>query len=311
VIEARALDLDESDSFRLGSEGEGFSGWRAFVRGIAAELSASGRSLSGARLTIEGDLPQGGGLSSSAALAVSLALALLAVAGRDEPDRRELARLCSRVENEWVGARTGLLDQLAVLLGRAGHALRLDCRTLETELVPLDLGEWTLATLDSGAEHAHGESGLEQAPGSAGCARSDYNRRRAECERARLQLGLDSLRDATIADAGELADPLGRRVRHVITENKRVDGTVAALASGDLEAVASLLDASHRSLRDDFDVSTPEVETAIDRCRDAGAAGARIVGGGFGGSVLGLFPPSAEPPTGAVAVAPGPAARLL
>jgi galactokinase len=310
-IDASALDLGESDSFRLGSEAEAFSGWRAFVRGIAAELAAGGHSLRGACLTIEGDLPRGAGLSSSAALAVSLALALLAVAGEDQPDRRELARLCSRVENEWVGARTGLLDQLAVLLGREGHAVRLDCRTLETRAVPLDLGDWKLATLDSGAEHAHGESGFEQAPGSAGCARSGYNRRRAECERARLQLGLDSLRDATLADAAELADPLGRRVRHVITENERVDATVAALARGELEAVASLLDASHRSLRDDFDVSAPEVEQAIERCRDAGAAGARIVGGGFGGSVLGLFPPSAEPPSGAVAVAPGPAASLL
>ena len=294
-IEAGALDLAESDSFRLGSEAEGSSGWRAFVHGIAAELAAAGHSIRGARLTIEGDLPRGAGLSSSAALAASLALALLAVAGEDEPDRRELARLCSRVETEWVGARTGLLDQLAVLLGREGHALRLDCRTLETEPVPLHLGDWTLATLDSGAEHAQGA----------------YNRRRAECERARLQLGLDSLRDATLADAAELADPLGRRVRHVITENERVDATVAALARGDAEAVASLLDASHRSLRDDFDVSGPEVEQAIERCRDAGAAGTRIVGGGFGGSVLGLFPPSTEPPPGAVTVAPGPAASLL
>jgi galactokinase len=302
-VEAFAADLDERYGFELSRQspvasrqGES-SAWKRFVRGVAAELGDAGHSLGGARLTIEGDLPQGAGLSSSAALAVSLALALLAVAAEDEPDRRELARLCSRVENEWVGANTGLLDQLAVLLGREGHALRLDCRTLETEPVPLDLGDWTLATLDSGAEHAHGDSG--------------YNRRRAECERARLQLGLDSLRDATLADAGELADPLGRRVRHVITENERVDATVAALASGDLEAVASLLDASHRSLRDDFDVSTPEVEQAIERCRDAGAAGARIVGGGFGGSVLGLFPPSAEPPARAVAVAPGPAASLL
>jgi galactokinase len=293
-----------------GRRGEG-PGWQLFLRGVAAELGEAGHSLRGTRLTIESDLPQGAGLSSSAALAVSLALALLAVAGEEEPDRRELARLCSRVENEWVGARTGLLDQLAVLLGREGHALRLDCRTLETEAVPLDLGRWSLATLDSGAGHAHGGSGPEQAPGSAAGPGSGYNRRRAECERARLQLGLDSLRDATPADAAALADPLNRRVRHVITENKRVDETVTALASGDLEAVASLLDASHRSLRDDFEVSTPEVESAIERCRDAGAAGVRIVGGGFGGSVLGLFPPGTEAPAGAVTVAPGPAARLL
>jgi galactokinase len=296
-IEARAVDLGETDSFELGSEAGHNEGWRAFLRGVVAELAAAGHEPRGARLEIEGDLPRGAGLSSSAALAVSLALALLAVAGEDEPDRRSLARLCSRVENEWVGARTGLLDQLAVLLGEEGRALLLDCRTLEVEPVPLDLGEWTLATLESGSEHTHGEGG--------------YNRRRAECERATLQLGLESLRDATLADASELADPLGRRVRHVVTENQRVERTVEALGRGDLETVASLLDASHRSLRDDFDVSAPEVERAIDRCREAGAAGARLVGGGFGGSVLGLYPPSSRPPEGATEVAPGPAARLL
>ena len=293
-VESHALG--ERDAFDLSGQWtvDSGQGWRAFVRGVAAELLTAGHELRGSRLVIESDLPMGAGLSSSAAFAVGVALALL---GRDDVDRVELARLCSRVENEWVGARTGLLDQLAVLLGREGHALRLDCRTLATEDVPLELGDWSLATLDSGEGHAHGESG--------------YNARRDECERARRELGLESLREATAADAERLPAPLGARVRHVVSENERVDAAVAALRRGDLDTLGGLLDASHRSLRDDYEVSTPAVERAVEACRAAGAAGARIVGGGFGGSVLALFPPGADPPSGAVAVSPGPAARLL
>jgi len=287
------LALGERDAFELGGQEkvDTGQGWRAFVRGVAVELVAAGHQVSGARLSIDSDLPMGAGLSSSASLAVSVAFALL---GTDDADRVELARLCSRVENEWVGARTGLLDQLAVLLGREGHALRLDCRTLETGQVPLELGDWSLATLDSGEEHGEG-----------------YNQRRDECERARRELGLESLRDATEADADRLPAPLSERVRHVVTENARVDATVAALRDGDLESVGGILDASHASLRDDYEASTPGVERTLERCREAGAAGARIVGGGFGGSVLALYPPGAEPPSRSVAVSPGPAARLL
>jgi galactokinase len=305
-VEVRALG--EADEFDLDDVPREGAAWRPFVRGVAAELVAAGHEVRGARLSIDSDLPIGAGLSSSAAIAVAVAFALL---GTDDTDRVELARLCSRVENEWVGARTGLLDQLAVLLGREGHALRLDCRTLATEHVPLELGDWSLATLDSGEEHAHGESGPAQPAGSAGCAATGYNRRRDECERARRELGLESLRDASAEDAEVLSAPLGARVRHVVSENERVDSAVAALRRGDLEALGELLDASHRSLRDDYEVSVPAVERAVERCQQAGAAGARIMGGGFGGSVLALFPPGADPPTGAVAVSPGPAARLL
>ena len=297
-IEAHAADQAEDDTFAVDAPREGEAGgWRAFVRGAVGELAASGVAVRGARLQIDGDVPQGGGLSSSAALEAALCLALLAIAEAPEPaDRRELARLCSRIENDWVGARTGLLDQMASLFGTEGHAFRLDCRDLAIEPVPLDLQGWTLAVVDSGEAHSHAESG--------------YNDRRRECAEACEALGVSSLRDASPPDAEQLPEPLDRRLRHVLTENARVDAAVAALRVGDLPALGELLDASHASLRDDYEVSAPGVEATVARLKDGGAAGARIVGGGFGGSVLALFAADVEPPGDAVAVAPGPAAAL-
>jgi galactokinase len=286
-IEALATDLGESDEF---DEPTPATGWRAFVRGTVAELRAAGHEIGGVRLEIEGDLPHGAGLSSSAALEAALCLALVA-----DHDRIELAKLCSRVENDWVGAETGLLDQLAALCGEPGHAIRIDFRTLEITPVPLELGDWRLVTLDSGATHEHAGGG--------------YNERRAECRGACERLGVGSLRDAR--DEGGLPEPLNRRVRHVITENARVDETVEALAAHDLERVGRLLDASHASLRDDYEASVPEVERTVDALKQAGASGARMVGGGFGGSVLALFPPGTEPPPGAIEVGPGPPARRV
>jgi galactokinase len=266
-----------------------------YLRGALAELRAAGIEPRGCTLEVTSDLPQGAGLASSAALCVALVLALCGAAAADPPPAVELARLCSRIENEYAGAATGLLDQLACLLGEEGHAVRIDMRTLESQPVELKLAGHVLAVLDSGARRT--------------LARSGYNERRDECRRAAERLGVGSLRDAR--DGAGLPEPLGRRVRHVITENQRVDAAVAALEAGDPEALAWLLDASHRSLRDDFEVSVPEVERTVAACRDAGALGARIMGGGFGGSVLALFPPDARPPHGAIRVSPGPGARLL
>jgi len=296
-VEARAEDLGEDDAFAAAAPGRDASGWRAFVRGTVGELRAAGWPIDGARLSFAGDLPRGAGLSSSAALSTGLALALIALAGSEEGDRRELARLCSRVENDWVGAQTGLLDQLAALFGREGHALRLDCRDLSIELVPLELHGWTLAVAPSGHEHVHAGSG--------------YNERRAECRAACEALGIASLRDAPPDAPERLPAPLDRRVRHVLTENARVDASVEALRAGDLPALGALLDASHASLRDDYEVSVDAVERTVARLKQGGAAGARIVGGGFGGSVLALFPPDAEPPADAMAVLPAGPARVL
>jgi galactokinase len=242
-------------------------------------------------------VPRGAGLSSSAALEVATVLALVAVADGSPLDRTELARLCSRVEHEWVGAQTGLLDQLASVYGERDRALRIDFRSLEVAPVVLELDGYQLVTLDSGEHHANAASG--------------YNQRRAECAEACRILGVDSLRDATLDAAKQLPDPLCRRARHVINSNRRVERAVQALKRRELEQLGQLLDAAHASLRDDYEVSTPAVEATVRRLKDAGALGARIMGGGFGGHVLGLLPPDAKPPARAVSVRPGAGARVL
>jgi galactokinase len=228
---------------------------------------------------------------------VAVALALLGLAGTAPPEGRTLARLCSRAENEWVGAHTGLLDQLASIFGRRDTALRIDFRSLEIEPVPLELDGWRWVTLDSGEHHANAASG--------------YNQRRAECARACEALGIASLRDADPARAANLPSPLAERAEHVIAENERVERMVTALRTGDMAEAGRLLDASHASLRDLYEISTPAVEAAADELRRAGAAGARVVGGGFGGSVLGLLAPGARAPAAARTLSPGPGARLL
>jgi galactokinase len=299
LIEAYARDLGERDEFAL-SECDASSGWRAFVRGTAAELTRSGYALGGAQLEIDGDVPRGAGLSSSAALEVALCLALIALCAdtqTDAIDRMEVAALCARVENDWVGAHTGLLDQLASLYGAPDTALCIDFLTLELEPVPLALDGWRLVILDSGERHAHASSG--------------YNERRAECATACELLGISSLREAAREELDTLPAPLARRVLHVIEENERVRATVAALKSSDLAAVGRLLDASHESLRENYEISTPAVEVAVERLRRAGAAGARMVGGGFGGSILGLFDPATSPPQGTFEVRPSTGAHLL
>jgi galactokinase len=294
---AHALDYDEEDEFALSGPPR-TTGWRAFVRGVVVELGRAGHPLTGARLEIGSNLPQGAGLSSSAALEVALCLALLALVGVEDIDRMSLAKLCSRVESEWVGAQTGLLDQLASLYGASDTALSIDFRTLELDQIPLQLAEgWQLVTVDSGEHHAN--------------ASSAYNERRAECSRACELLGVDSLREANWSAVELLPELPRRRARHVLSENARVHNTVAALRADDLAAVGRLLNASHASLRDDYEVSTPAVEATVERLLHTGAAGARIMGGGFGGHVLGLFPPGSRVPANAREVHPGPGAHLL
>jgi galactokinase len=295
-VQAVAHDLKDRDEFSLRDPGAA-QGWRAFVHGSVAELQRLGYVLPAARVEITGDLPQGSGMSSSAALELALCLALIALAGAQPPEPADLARLGQRIENDWVGAQTGLLDQLASLSGAAGQAVLIDFRTLELEPLPLELGEHTLITLFSGESHANAASG--------------YNRRREECIEAAHRMGVESLRDALIQDLHMLPDVLARRARHVISENGRVLRAVTALRRQDFAKLGQLLDHSHTSLRDDFEVSTPAVEQTVARLKDAGALGARVVGGGFGGNVLALMPPGAVAPAGATVVSPGPGARVL
>ncbi len=295
-IEAVALDLGASDSFDLRQPPK-TEGWRAYVRGAAAELQREGIELRPARLEISADLPRGAGLASSGALEIGLCLAMLGLAGVEPPPERDLARIGMRIENDWVGAQAGLLDQLASLCGQPERAIRIDFRSLKLEHVPLALGEHRLVTLDSGERHTNAASG--------------YNARRAECARACELLGIQSLRDADLDATSRLSSALARRVRHVVSENDRVEHAITALRQRDWEGLGELLDASHASLRDDYEVSTPAVESAVSRFRRAGALGARIVGGGFGGHVLGLMPPGRHAPDGALDVRPGRGARLL
>lgn len=248
--------------------------WAAYPVGVARVLREHGTG--GASLLIDSDLPQGAGLSSSAALECATALALCDLHGV-EIDRPALARLAQRAENEQVGVPCGLMDQAASLLCTQGRALMLDCRTGLSSQVPFAPAEsgLTLLVVDTRAAHA--------------LAGGEYARRRAECERAASLLGVDALRDVTdLAGAlQKLPDPvLRRRVQHVVTENHRVEATVGLLRAGAVAELGAMLNASHLSLRDQYEVSWPEADRAVNAALRAGARGGRMIGGGFGGSVI-------------------------
>lgn len=269
------IDLDQHDPRRMGR-------WSDYVQGVAVALEQSGRRLRGANLLINSEVPIGSGLSSSAAIEVASGLALLGNSG-DEIQRLELARLCQRAENEFVGARCGIMDQFASCFGQAGHALLLDCRSLENRPLPLPEGVG-LVICDSGVRHD--------------VASGDYNVRRAECEAgvrvlARRRPEIRALRDATMDDlqnnrAG-LGDVVYRRCRHVVTENARVLRAADALERGDLRECGRLMAESHRSMRDDFEISCAELDRLVELAgKSPGVYGARMTGGGFGGCTINL-----------------------
>ena len=255
------------------------TGWAAYPAGVAWAMRAAGLPVGGASLVIDSDLPRGAGLSSSAALECATALALAGLYEVSVP-RAELARLARRAENEMVGVPSGIMDQSASLLGEPRQALLLDCRSGETTLVPFDPAAAGLALLvvDTQARHALTDG--------------RYAVRRQECELAARALGVPSLRDVTsAADLARIADPvLARRARHVFTDNQRVHEAVALLRTGDVAGLGPVLHAAHVSLRDDFEISWPEADVAVSTAESAGALGARMVGGGFGGSVIALVP---------------------
>ena len=271
------------DSLAPGSVG----GWAVYPAGVAWALRDAGYQVPGATVDIDSDLPEGSGLSSSAALECSVALALTELAGLAVA-RRALAAIARRAENEFVGVPSGIMDQTASLLCEAGHALLLDCRTLEITQVPFDPAAAGAAMLVINTRAKHALTGGE------------YAQRRAECEEAARQLGVPSLGYLTDpGDAERLADPvLRRRARHVIADDARVRTVVALLGSASpgrdvYREIGSLLSEAHRSLRDDFEVSWPEADVTVETAAAAGALGARMIGGGFGGSVLALVPADA------------------
>ncbi len=274
-------------------------GWAGYVAGIVWALRRFGfDGGSGARLAISSDVPVGAGLSSSAALECAVLTALVDLGGVDLPVEGR-PRLAQAAENGYVGVPCGIMDQSAATLAKAGHALFLDCRSLATDHIPFDLAaaDLSLLVIDTQAPHRHTDN--------------EYGVRRAMCEEAANLLGLPALRDITDLDAAlaELPDPvMRRRVRHVVSENQRVLDTVTLLRAGKLRDVGPLLTASHASMRDDYEITVPEVDTAVEAAMSAGAYGARMTGGGFGGCVLALVDASATDEV-ALAVAQAFAAR--
>ncbi|MBO4163086.1 MULTISPECIES: galactokinase [Micromonospora] len=267
------------------------TGWGGYVAGVVWALREAGYAVPGARLAIASDVPLGSGLSSSAALEAAVLTALVDLGGLDLPDEHR-PRLAQRAENGYVGAPTGIMDQSAVLRCRAGHALFLDCRDESVEHIPFDLDAADLAILviDSRAPHRHADG--------------EYASRRAACERAAALLGVPALRDVPAAGLDDALarlpdDETRRRVRHVVTENQRVLDTVALLRAGRVPEIGPLLTASHASMRDDFEITVPEVDTAVEAALAAGALGARMTGGGFGGCVLALVEAAAAEPVAA------------
>lgn len=261
--------------------------WVAHVRGPLRILGTP----RGVDVHVSGDLPPGAGLGSSGALGVAV-LRALRDAVRPDLDDVTIAKLAQASENDVVGVPSGIMDQMAASLGREGEALFIDCRSLEVERIPLPAA-LELVVIHSGVRHEH--------------ATGAYAARRRECEEAARALGVPQLRDAGPGDRARieaLPEPLRRRARHVVSEDARVLGAVAALRAGDLPGLGALLDGSHRSLRDDFEVSTDEVDLLVELVRERPAVhGARITGGGFGGSIVAVAEAGSGRDAAATAVA--------
>ena len=256
------------------------SGWSGYPLGVAWALMQAGAKPSGFDLYVESNVPVGAGLSSSAAIECSVAMAVNDLWGANL-DRSALAKIGQRAENEIVGAPTGIMDQTASLFGVVDHVVFLDCRSLSAEAIPLGLQQNSLeiVVMDTKVSHRLVDGG--------------YAARRAACEEGAKQMGVSSLRDLSVDDlsrAQSVLDPLVyKRTRHVVTENARVLETVELLKSSGPQAIGELLYASHESMRDDFEISIDELDCAVETAMKVGAVGARMTGGGFGGAAIALI----------------------
>jgi galactokinase len=273
-VAARSANAPGTATFVLGQEQQRHD-WLDYVQGVTWAVRQAGLALSGFEVSISSDVPLGAGLSSSAALEVALLRAIRQAFGLNDLDDVNLALLGQKAENDFVGARCGIMDQMAASLADEATALFLDTRSLEYRRVPLPATA-DLVVIHSGVSH--------------GIAGGEYNTRRAECEEAARQLGVPQLRDLSPVDLPrieQLPEPLGRRARHVLTEDERVLDSIAALDQTNLARLGELFLASHASMRDDFEVSAPEVDLLVDlAAADPHIYGARMTGGGFGGSVV-------------------------
>jgi galactokinase len=269
-----SADFDETRE-----PGEKDDSWADYPRGVAWAMGEEGHEIGPFRAAFAGDVPLGSGLSSSAAIEAATALALDSLFGLGI-GRKDLAVLCQRAENDYLGVASGIMDQYASLLCEAGAALLVDCRSLEAKSVPLDLpaADLALVVCDTRVER--------------GLADTGYNDRRSTCESAASTLGIEHLRDATETDLKRLSGEELERARHVVSENARVLEAVEALNDGDFDHFGRLMYASHASLRDDYEVSTPELDTFVETARRHGARGARLTGAGFGGCAIALVPES-------------------
>ena len=283
-IEVFSINYNELQTFDFANEPRRHTHeWINYVEGIARLLRDRGYKIGGANLLVGSNVPVGAGLSSSAAIEIAVGLALTNVSGV-EIEKLELALAGQRAEHEFVGTKSGIMDQFVVTFAAAGHALLIDCRALESEAIPLNLGEAEIIVCNSGVKHA--------------LASSEYNTRRAECEQGVKLLSeylpnIKALRDVGLADfeiyADKLPDVIRRRCRHIITENARTLEAANAFKIGDIEAAGRLMSESHASMRDDFEISCAEIDTLVKSAKSfEGVYGSRMTGGGFGGCTINL-----------------------
>jgi galactokinase len=284
LVNVYALDFNQWDHFDLQKEIArlGENSWGNYIRGMAWSLLREGYQLRGMDATVTGDIPIGAGLSSSAAIEVAAGYAMLQLSDQ-QCDGKYLALAAQKAESDFVGMHCGIMDQYISCLGRENHALLIDCRDLGCRAVPLPPGA-RIVVVDSGVHR--------------GLVDMAYNARRLECETAAAHFGVRALRDVSLEAFKnrdhELAPTVRRRARHVITENDRTVSAAEALAANDLETVGTLMVASHASLRDDFEVSCPELDLLVETALSVeGVYGARLTGAGFGGSLVALLRPEA------------------